>query len=361
MRKKNYPTWIDDYITSSFKAVKNEVPVRWGPINFIDLSKYYQDYFIHKLHLAITQIKLKKIPFSTVGLTFSNPSTLRAAISFLPGEYIQTKKRNKKEFKQVMEFLVDVLKTITHRDLFAISSNIFHTQPQLNKLMKSNSWQPANPFIAKQIARLNVAVSSLVFSLYGDFFPHESNDVYGPYDLSSLGFSHSTLIIRHFSTLQPYEIWPQSKNYKCKDIKVYLVYRDIQYDISFVGMHSISKGDLINQLAYYNIEIDGKKVDVNKQFEKLITYFSKITMKQSSLLDQLSSENLKIKSLEWEGYQFRGLFKLANMSWKPEHELIHKVQGKKVSEYYELTTAPTYTAIANDYNSEGFLLKDLYK
>ncbi len=356
--KNKYPKWIDEYAKAFHNGFVDMVPLSWGPVDAYIIFSLLNGSFLAKVYEAISVLKENKVSIDKIANSFSNPSTLRCAIYFLIIEYQKSNPKNKKQFKEIIEFFVNILKHMMKSDTFAYKSNICHSSQEIKRIINTTKWIKANKDIAREIGKLYNSLSSLVYSLYRDFFPQESCEIYGPYKASKFG-KNAILLIKHFPKIKPVDLWPESKNFKYKDIKIFQVYKNVKFKCEIIGMHSIYKGDLINNLVAFAVMVDGKYVDI-KKIKKLSNYFAEVATEQSTVYDKFSKEELKKKILEWECYQFFDFFKLAGMDWKPTKEMIATIKNKKVDDRFEMEKFPSFKEFITNPKYEVYWLKNLY-
>ena len=347
-----YPEWIDEYAKSLHNAFKNMFPASWGPVDVFAVVGALNGTFIDKVHEAIQNVNNE--PVDKLAKCFSCPSTIRVALLFLVTEYHHCKNKDKEKFKEVAEFLLKILNHIMKKDVFSYSSNIVHGKEEINELVNGVPWKAGNPRDARELGKLYNSCAALSCSLYRDFYPQESNEIYGPYELSS----DTILLIKHFPKINPVELWPKF-NLKYKDIKIYQIYKDLKFKCEIIGMHSIYEGNTINGLVKYAVEVDGKFVDI-EEVKRLAEEIAEIATKQAVIYENMNQEELVKKVLEWNCYQFYQLFKLANMSWKPTKEMLEAVKGKKFPERAEFPTFPEFKEYTTSKDFDVYWLKDLY-
>lgn len=361
MTKEKYPKWIDEFAKAFHNAFAKMVPITWGPINADEVISSLNGAFISRVHQAIIKIKKKGYKIEEVAKTFSCPSTPRIAFPFLIWEYQGSEPKNKAQFKEVAEYLVEILSYLAKKDIFAYKSNIAHTDEEIETILNKTDWQTGNSQTARELGKLYNSVASLVFSLYGDFFPQDSHEVYGPYDASKKFGEDTILIIKHFPKIKPIEVWPESKKLKYSDVKIFQVFKDVKFRCEMVGMHSIYQGDIINNLVAYFVVVDGIPQNSIEKIKKLSDYFAEIATEQSIAYEDLSKEERKIKILEWQCYQFVDFFKLADMDWRPTKEMLEAIKDKKVADRYELEEFPPFEEYIKGPEFEIYWLKDLYR
>lgn len=337
------------------------VPCSWGPVNAYAVFALLNGSGMSKIHQAIIKVKKQGKTIGEVAKCFPSPSSLRAAIYFTIVEYQSSKPKDKNKFKEVLEFLLDILRHLIKRDLFAYKSNIAHSELEIGKILTNIKWQSANPTIARDLGKFYNSLWSLVFALYRDFFPQDSHEIFGPYDASNKFGDGSILLVKYFPKIRSIELWPEMSRLKYSEVKIYQVYKNVEFSCEVVGMHSLYEGDLINGLRAYSVEADGKLVDTNEEIKELTDYFVQVAVEQSSAYDRMSKEELKKKVLEWLCYQYVDFFRLAEMDWRPTAKMIAAVKGKPVPDRFEMQTVPTYEQYVSNPEFEIYWLRDLYK
>lgn len=356
MPVKRYPQWVDDFAQARYRSEVDSSPLSWGPIDSFVLPKFYEDAFANKLYQAIGILEQKKVSKEIVARSFSTVSALRTGISFLTADYAWTRKKDKEKFRKIFDYLLDLLKIRVPKDIFSLNSNLAHSTAEVEQILQEVQWGEANKEVAQLIGRLNVSLASLVFALFGDLYPQDSNETYGPYYLAG----HETLIIRQFPEIKPVELWSNTKDFKYSNVKVYLIYQRIQFRTSFIGMHLVSSGDVISGLKRYAIQIDDRWFNSEKEIKNLTEYFAQIAVEQSQILEKTDFEHLKIKALEWVGYKYKGMFELAGMDWRPGQDLLAKIKGVKVATHWESKKIPTWKEYSCSKHNDYHALKDLY-
>lgn len=362
MKNQKYPKWIDEYAKAFYNGFANMIPCSWGPVDFYAVLKLLNGAFLAKLYDAVSRLKSKKVPLRKIATAFPSPSSFRIAIYWAIIEYQFSHPKNKERFREILDFLIDILKTLVKEDIFAYKSNIAHSPKEIKGILKDTQWEMGNPDVARELGKLYNSLASLVFALYRDFFPQDSHEIFGPYDASEKFGEGTTLIIKYFPKIRPVELWPEIKNLKHSKVKIFQVYtKNVTFECELIGMHSIYKGSLIDNLVAWAVMADDKFIDNIETIKEMSNYFAEAAVRQSIVYDKMSNEELKQKALEWLCYQFVYFFKLADMDWRPTKEMVEAVKGKKVPERFEMDTGPSYQEYVTSPEFEIYWLKDLYQ
>jgi len=362
MEDQKYPKWIDEYAKAFHNGFVNMIPCSWGPIDLYALLGFLNGSFLSKLYEAVSKLKNEKVPLEKVAATFPSPSGFRVAIYWAILEYQLSNPKNKQRFKETLEFFIDILRILIKRDIFAYQSNIAHSPEEIKEILNNTPWQEGNSETARELGKLYNSLAALVFALYKDFFPQDSHEIYGPYNASEKFEEGSMLLIKHFPKIRPVELWPEMKDLKNSEVKIFQVFnKNVSFRCELIGMHSIYEGDLINNLISWAVIADGKFINNVQEIKEMSNYYAEVAMKHSVIYEKMGKEELKQKTLEWLCYQFVYFFKLAGMDWRPTKQMLDAVKGKEVADRFELDTAPTYEEYASSPDFEVYWLKDLYQ
>lgn len=358
-KKEKYPQWVDEFAKSMHNSFVNMVPGDWGPLDYFEYMKYSNNAFFDKLLQAIKIIKAEEYSKKEIAKTFSCPSALRCAFLFLTMEYRYSDPKNKEKFKEIAEFFVAILSSMMKEDTFCSSRNIAHSDEEIEGVLKSTSWNSADPIIARELGKFYNSCAALAFALYRDFFPQISHEIYGPYDASSKFGKDTILIIKHFPKLLPKELWPDL-DYEYKDIKIFQIFRNIKFKCELIGMHTIYEGDIIHNTAAYAVKINDTFADI-EQIKKASEEIAEITTEQIQVYDSMNIQEIKNKCLEWECYQFADFFTLVGMDWKPAKEMVDAIKNKNIGSRTTLETFPSFEEYVSSPEYEVYWLKDLYQ
>ncbi len=359
MRKK-YPAWIDAYSRSIHQAYVGMTPAQWGPIDFFASYRALNGAFIKKLYEAVTILKAKEVPIEKIARSFLTPSAFRAAFYFAVYEYGSSDHSKSKEAKEVFDFFDVILRSLFKKDIWASKSNCIHSKSEIDRIIRRISWSEGDPDAARAVARLGNSASALAYALYRDYYVTEAQEVYGPYDVSKQFGEGHILIIKHYPKLRPVELWPHARSFRHSDIKLYLVYKNVSMTCEFIGMHTLYKGDLIEGLQRYAVEIDGVFCKDAKKIERETDYLGRLAIAQWRQYEKMSKTDLKMKFLEWMCYSCQPLFKLARTDRVPSLEMIRNLRRAKIGDCVVLGPFPSYRRYLKSRNWEAYWLRKLY-
>lgn len=320
--------WIEDWAKASYQLVEGNVLEAFAPIDFYHFYPLFFDLWFAKIFHAIKLIEQKQIPREDVLKSLPVPSSIRGIIfkliAVLP--YIEI---DPTIVKKVLKFFFDVLDEVNITDPFATSENLVHDEWELGKIINDSAWEPANPEIAKKIARLYTSCLSLCHGLYNDITTDNAIDIYAPYPVKYQGKNYS-LVIRHFPDLKTSELWGKDDTQPVEELIFYQLYHPVTIKIPWLGCHMMMEGSPIELLQEYAIIADGDKLN-----EKGISDLTeKIVAKTIAIYEKVKSmdfEGLKRKVIEQENYQLINLFKLVGMDWQPEQNMFEAVNNKPLT------------------------------
>jgi hypothetical protein len=354
--------WIDEYAKSWHNAMTNMAPSNWGPTDWYVFFTSLEGTFLDKLSSAIKKVQKKGYSKEEVMEAMPNVSTVRAGMMYFFMEYagISEKEHYKEKMKEVTDYFLEILKLMTKDDLFCKERNIVHNDKEIKEILKKDDWVKGNLGDAREIGKLYNSFSALGYSLYRDYFIMIPIEIYGPYDASKEFGEGSILLIKHITDTDPVELWPGLDKVKYKDIKIYQIFKNINFKCEFIGMHSIYEGNITENLDSYMMFVDGELITNVEKIKEISDYVAIKATEQSKVYKDMSKEDLIRKTLEWYCYIFFEFFKLAGMDWRPTEEMINALKDKHIPDRYVADKFASYDDYVNSKNYEVYWLKELY-
>ncbi|MFA6524877.1 MAG: hypothetical protein WCT33_01245 [Patescibacteria group bacterium] len=319
-------SWINEFTKSASSLFKGQILAGFQPLDFSHFLPLWYALWITNIAHTIKILDLESKHFDEINEILPPPSNMRAILVKLIPAYYANPTKNKKDYNIVANFFARMLKECCPNDPFALKSNTIHTSTEIISLVSNINWNNADIQSARKVGQLITATGSLVHGLYNDLVTDLGWEVYGPY-ISTI---KQTLLIRLFPNLQPKELWPEKYLASMKEITIYATYEDVEWNISFVGCHTISNGKSpVEGMTKYAIYGDGKKLNLINT-ENLIDELSKKATDIYSNINSMSSENLKLLVMRQECYQLKLLFDEAGIDWQPTAEMIEVVKSKQI-------------------------------
>jgi hypothetical protein len=268
---------------------------------------------------------LKKTPLTSkeIALLFSSVSQLRGT-AFFDMWITKYSKASRKERETIFDFYRKLLRAVCTDDPFALKSNRKHSKEEIQQLLPH--LLPASSKEAKQLGRIANACYHLSHAMFSDMNPMIVYDNYGPYFVEHAGASY-LLAIKEFKSLQPLELWSETKNIPHAHIQgVYLYKRNVKMTVSALS-HAMYKGNLINDLAYYALIIDGKPHPIENTKSAIAT-----------IEKQAAKIYIKIQSLEMEkrkqlyyfqkAYAYKHIYDYLGQPWQPGKDVLGEAKGR---------------------------------
>lgn len=317
-------SWIKEFSKSASNLFKGQVLEGFQPIDFYHFFPLWYDVWIVHIAQAMKKLGLESKHFNKTKELLPPPSNIRAILVKMIPSYHANPAKNKEDYQLVANFFVRMLKESCPDDPFALKSNPLHASTEIGTLITKTNWNKANVQTARKIGQLITATGSLVHGLYNDVVTDLGWDVYGPYFLKS----NQTFLIRHFPNLQPKELWHKKFLASVKEIIIYAIYKDVKWEISFVGCHTISKGQSpVEGMEKFAIYAGKKPLNISK-IDTLIEELSLKATKIYKEIQRLNFEELKLLVMKQECYQLKKLFDKAGIDWQPTREMITRVKNK---------------------------------
>lgn len=334
MKKNNYPKWIDDYAKASYQLFAGNVLKAFQPLDFYHFYPLWYDLWLDRIYQAIKKFRSMKYDISKAVKNFPVPSSSRAVLQKFIIIFPNLTNQKTDQFKEIINFFVEVLENTNKEDVFAYKKNIIHDSNEVQDILKKIELRKATRESAQEIGRIILGMGSLVNGLYNDVVTDMGWDSYGPYDVTEeMKGRESILLIRHFPNLKPIELWPEYleiRDYKFKDVKIYTIYKDIECRINWLGCHPTFNGSLVDNMVQYALLVDGKFINDLEKIKEIKNYYLKLASDQYLRVKQMNFEQLKQKALLQECYQLHTFFEFLGMDWWPTKEMINRVEGKEL-------------------------------
>ncbi|QQR78090.1 MAG: hypothetical protein IPJ68_03320 [Candidatus Moraniibacteriota bacterium] len=319
--------WINQFAKGTFGLFAGQVIEGLQPIDFYHFFPLWYDLWIKRIAEVIRILNLENKSFQEVRHLLPPPSNIRAILVKIIPTYQGYREQNIDDCRLVVNFLARMLVEGCPDDPFAISSNPYHSEDEVNQTVKRLQWTDADVKKARSIGQLITAAGSLVHGLYNDLVTDFGWDVYGPYSVTIEGNERSFLI-RHFPDLSPKELWSKEYLSSIKEILIYATYESVEWEILGVGCHTISRSGVpVQGMRTFAVTADGKYLST----EQIHILVSEISQKAEVLyreIRKMDFEKLKSKVMLQECYQLKKMFDSAGIDWQPTEEMKKRIVGK---------------------------------
>jgi len=139
------------------------------------------------------------------------------------------------------------------------------------------------------------------------------------------------MIIKQFQNLRPIRLWGKKiTDLPYNKIRIYCVYKDVEFSQDACS-HCNYKGDIINGLKHFAVDINGKQIREFSQVSKAIDLIGEKAVDMWKSLTKKDFEQVKITYLEQRCYNYFHLCNLLNIDWRPTPEMIAAVKDKSLS------------------------------
>lgn len=319
--------WINQFTKGTFGLFAGQVIEGFQPLDFYHFFPLWYDLWIKRIAEVIRKLDLDSKSFQEIKHLLPPPSNIRAILVKIIPTYQGYREKNVTDCQLVTNFLARMLLESCPNDPFAISSNPYHSTDEVDQIVRNLQWTDADVEKARNIGQLITAAGSLVHGLYNDVVTDFGWDVYGPYAITINNSEHSFLI-RHFPNLSPKELWQKEYLASTKEIIIYAAYQGVEWEISGVGCHTISKsGTPVQGMRKFAVTADGKYLSV----EQIHNLINEISQKAEIIYREIRKtdfEQLKSKVMLQECYQLKKMFDAAGIDWQPTEEMRKRIIGK---------------------------------
>ncbi len=323
-KKEKFMSWIKSFTHSSFNLFAGNILDAFQPLDFFHFYPLWHDLWVKRIAAVIKSLDLENKKFAEVKHILPPPSNMRAILQKLIPCYQGVQEKNIEEYKTVTNFFARMLSEACPTDPFAMNSNIAHSEQEIGEMIKSIQWKFGDSYSAKKIGRLITAAGSLVHGLYNDLATDFGWEAYGPY----ITGEKETILIRHFPDLRPLDLWSENFVASIKDLAIYTWYQDVDWEISFVGCHTLVKnGDPISGMKKFAVVADGRVLSV----EEIVSLVDILAQKAETLYKEIrikDIEETKRMILRQEHYQLKKMFDAAGLDWNTTAEIHARVENK---------------------------------
>lgn len=317
-------SWIKSFTHSSFNLFAGNILDAFQPLDFFHFYPLWHDLWVKRIVIVIKSLDLESKKFQEIKHLLPPPSNMRAILQKLIPCYQGVKEKNIEEYRLVTNFFARMLVESCPNDPFAMNSNIAHSDLEIGEMIKNIQWQSGDSCSAKKIGRLITAAGSLVHGLYNDLATDFGWEAYGPYTVGE----KENILVRHFPDLQPLDLWSENFVAPIKDLVIYSWYENVEWEISFVGCHTLVKnGDQIAGLKKFAVVADGRLLSI----EETVFLVELLAKKAETLYKEIRTkdiEEIKKMVLRQEHYQLKKMFDAAGLDWNTTAEIHVRVENK---------------------------------
>lgn len=322
--------WIDEFLEAVSKGLAGMDFSTLKPIDCFEMFPLYaQEGSKRLLHIIET---VSKHDVRELAQYMHSPSVIRVEMLFALVK-ARIAKADKNTLMKIAGFYHSLLQVVCLEDHYAKNGkNLVHTREEIQKIAKN--LQVADQEIAKTLGKLSNACYHLAYSLYSDINPQICYDNFGPYDVSDVYGKGHILVVKQFHNLKPFELWGDKvKDVPFDKIRLYCVYKDVDFSVDNAS-HTHYKGDVINGLKYFLVEVDGRSVEDLSLVKEAIDKIGTKSVEIWQALTSLNFESGKVKFLEQRCYNYVHLCKKLGIDWRPTHEMLEVVKGKPLAKSF---------------------------
>jgi len=312
--------WINKFIDSFLNTMEGIHLSTVQPLCFLSFQPLFEKAVLEKFALLKEKHEKSGISLKELSASLKNPSLLRVELLCLLLD-MKFARLERKERINIANFLFKMLKETFKQDIFGLKSNVVKDSNEIKNLIENIEWKKSTPEAAKILGRIYNSGYNYACSNFTDIYMYHGVDNEGPYDVSEQFGDGHILIIKKLTNLKPIEIWPNSKKFPHKEITMYCVYRDIKYKSDLISAHTNYKGNIIDNLRYYSVYLNGNAVPFAKKLASINKDLENASAHQWKFLNSLSIYDLKIKSQEIRLYCLKEMLEQADINWKPSKEM----------------------------------------
>ncbi len=318
--------WVDEFL-DAWEAVEKTVDWRTAkPFTVDALDPYYYDIVIGRILSALDSPALEKVDKRSL---FAGPANIRnqMVVVLFYSKFYMIKRADR---MKIATFYYRILKSYSPEDPFTWRGmNRILSEAEVSRFAGSAAWKSSTPEVSRELGKLLVSLASLAYGLYTDATPSLCGEFHGPYDVSDRFGRGHTLLVRDYFNLKPTELWPHTRGYRFRSVKIYAVYKGVKIRPDFYG-NFVADKNLVDNLSFYHILADGRPVNDINGIKVMRQYLAKLTVEQMDKVDRMDLEQVKRKFAETEMLQYKRLFELSGIEQGATHDIIGRIRGKRL-------------------------------
>lgn len=331
--KEKFMSWINEFAKGSFSLYSGNTISAFQPLDFFHFYGLWYDLWLKRVSNVMDELDVENKSYAELKHLLPTPSNMRALLQKAIPAYIGSKRVNPELYFRYTQFISRMLMESCVSDPFGIKSTPIHTPNERKEMIQNNDWRVASQVEARLLGKLVTAAGSLVHGLYNDVVTDFGWDAYGPYDNEVMNGEKYTLLIRNFPDMTPLDLWPQDFLSQYKQIQIFQLYQDVQWEIGCVGCHTIVKsGSPITGLKYFSVVADSQVLNTDQVSNLILD----LGAKAESIYREIRKkdfEELKQMVMLQECYQLKTLFQAAGVDWRPSEEMLDSIQGRELLEH----------------------------
>lgn len=322
--------WVEELLESLVKGHRLMDPTAWASPNPFLLDPLFEDLWLKKIEQLKNLVEEKKIDFKTLAGFIQGPACIRKEFRWaLWGMKLFDWPVEKR--LEIINFYKNILATKAPADIFNIHQALWHSEEEINSIVKKENWQMADQESKRVIGQLSANCPPLAWGLFTDFFYHRAYEIYGLYknvEKYQPKFSpNSVLVIRQFGPFNVPELWPHSKDYPAYQIIIKTIYNNIQADFDYIN-HFTTPDNLLEKLTWFSVEVNGKVVDNITELKAVNQIIMNCAVEQDSYLNKLDEEGKKRHTMMAKYYSLKELFTNLGLSWGPEEQVFERIKNR---------------------------------
>ncbi len=313
------------------------------PFSWLQFHPLYAKEWSERLGTLVEEVAKKDVGKKELAEFGFSSGVWRDQLLFLLFD-LKSARVEKKKRLTLARFFNEALHAVLKGDYYGLhGSNVGHSEQEVKRMLHEIPWEPGKPEHSRLVGKLYTAAIHLVNGLYGDIYTGYGTDNFGSYDASGKYGKGHILVIRHFGDLKPVDLWASAQELPCKSMDIYTVYKDVQFTCDAISCHSIFKGDVLEGLVDFAVNVDGKFVDSFAEMEALKDKLMHHSVRQWQELTSLNFEQTKRKGLLQRCFVFKKVFEKAGMDWRPTKGMREAVRNKPFADenYWGVPTDKT--------------------
>jgi CRISPR/Cas system-associated exonuclease Cas4 (RecB family) len=312
-----------NYKKTTAVPILNTDRVKWPIGSGRAGAKCHQE-LTDEIRLDVKEILEQNIDLSKVGKLFTNPTRIWRMSHHIIRS-LKTVNTEKAEIQKIMAFFFDVVSTIKDGSLFNDDGyNTIASSEEINEIMKKKTFYSTSLDESKELHKLIGILWSYTEALY--FVAHEvSVEIHGVYKMTD-----KSAIIRDYINLSPSELWPNVPLLPYSNIRIITKYQPhLNLEFDLYNNHYIKNGNFLTDLVSYNLEVDGKEIDI-KDVSSLTEKVERATISIIEKVNGWTEIDQAKKYVEIFWFRKKPLRDVLNKDWRPPTSIFDRIDKEGI-------------------------------
>ena len=337
-----------DALEQAFATAGKNVP--W-PVHIGSVAPYFSDHEASDLFSKLRQISKEHESLKILRKLQIGPTVTKGLLmDLIVGLKVTKPPITVDERVWFVEYMFDAIEKLQYGDIFCRDGrNLILGPSEVQDLYEETPWiwldsPESNQELGRSIYKASAGTNVLKWSLYFYGWGDVGYETHGPYEVTADNGRKFRLVIRDFSDPKPTLLWKSMESFPYDSIQIMALHDwETELTVNIFG-HLIDKRSLLDTTVALYLEANGVPSRTLDTVEALTKCVLDRVIKQQSLIDTMSKEEVIKKFVEGRYYAFRRWRWYFQEDWYPPKEVLQRIEKWGIIEIPE-GEGPTWEAL----------------